>query len=244
MCVGVIDFLCTSNVEAKLNGTIPTQIARLVDLTVLNLASNQLSGTVPSALAQLSKLTRLDLSRSAVSGAFPALPKAGNLTSCALRDTCLDCRSVPSACTCTSACTCAPEPADCVAARSFVTLKPCALASCAADATLDIYEGDCVVLHQCLAPHLGVAAYARASFQTTMFRKKLKGITRFLDSNYTLQLYNEPDCRTLKSTAAGQCGTCDENFQVDCFGAPAPSTAATAVMANAALLLGLVASFW
>ena len=57
--------------DNNLQGTIPTELAQLSNLTGLNLRYNPLTGTVPTELAQLTKLTRLDLDGNQLTGTIP-----------------------------------------------------------------------------------------------------------------------------------------------------------------------------
>ncbi|KAL0359899.1 UNVERIFIED_CONTAM: putative leucine-rich repeat receptor-like serine/threonine-protein kinase [Sesamum angustifolium] len=53
-------------------GSIPPQIANLVNLTLLNLSSNLLNGSIPSELCRMGRLERLYLSNNSLSGHIPS----------------------------------------------------------------------------------------------------------------------------------------------------------------------------
>ncbi|RZS20496.1 hypothetical protein BHM03_00053023 [Ensete ventricosum] len=55
----------------QLTGSIPTQLGRLKNLSVLALQSNHLSGAIPASLGDLTQLTRLDLSFNRLFGSIP-----------------------------------------------------------------------------------------------------------------------------------------------------------------------------
>ena len=59
--------------ENQLTGTIPSDIANLSGLTLLDLGANSLSGTIPSGLSSLSKLIFLFLDGNSLSGTIPDL---------------------------------------------------------------------------------------------------------------------------------------------------------------------------
>ena len=56
----------------QLSGSIPVELAKLTNLTELNIGGNQLSGTIPVELANLSNLTHLDLYDNQLSGTIPS----------------------------------------------------------------------------------------------------------------------------------------------------------------------------
>ena len=60
-----------------LNGTIPSELGNLSNLTSLNLGNNSLSGTIPSELGNLKNLTLFNLGGNSLSGSIPA--ELGNL---------------------------------------------------------------------------------------------------------------------------------------------------------------------
>ena len=60
-----------------LNGTIPSELGNLSNLTSLNLGNNSLSGTIPSELGNLKNLTFFNLGGNSLSGSIPA--ELGNL---------------------------------------------------------------------------------------------------------------------------------------------------------------------
>ncbi|CAN6442252.1 unnamed protein product [Victoria cruziana] len=62
-----------------LNATIPTQLASLTSLQLLNLSSTNLSGSIPPELGNLPSLRLLDLSSNALVGSIP--PQLGRLSS-------------------------------------------------------------------------------------------------------------------------------------------------------------------
>ena len=55
-----------------LNGTIWTDIFKLVDLSVLNLAGNNLTGEIPTSIGNLAKLKVLNLSSNALGEQIPS----------------------------------------------------------------------------------------------------------------------------------------------------------------------------
>ena len=61
-----------------LNGTIPTELGNLTNLTELWLAQNQLTGNIPTELGNLTNLTSLYLIINQLSGSIPT--ELGNLT--------------------------------------------------------------------------------------------------------------------------------------------------------------------
>jgi hypothetical protein len=64
-----------------LNGTIPSELGNLSNLTWLNLGNNSLSGTIPSELGNLTKLTQMMLFSNSLTGGIPAeLGNLANLT--------------------------------------------------------------------------------------------------------------------------------------------------------------------
>uniref|UniRef100_A0A6N2K9H6 non-specific serine/threonine protein kinase n=1 Tax=Salix viminalis TaxID=40686 RepID=A0A6N2K9H6_SALVM len=69
--------------ENRISGIIPSEIAHLSNLTVLNLTSNSLNGTIPAEINQMSSLEQLFLSHNLLTGAIPAalgqLPRLGLL---------------------------------------------------------------------------------------------------------------------------------------------------------------------
>lgn len=69
--------------ENRISGMIPSEIAHLSNLTVLNLTSNSLNGTIPAEINQMSSLEQLFLSHNLLTGAIPAtlcqLPRLGLL---------------------------------------------------------------------------------------------------------------------------------------------------------------------
>ncbi|MDM8565756.1 PKD domain-containing protein [Candidatus Halobeggiatoa sp. HSG11] len=62
----------------QLTGTIPTELANLVNLTALSLGENQLTGNIPSELGNLTHLGRIYLEENQLTGNIPA--ELGNLT--------------------------------------------------------------------------------------------------------------------------------------------------------------------
>ena len=54
--------------DCYLNGTIPTELGYLSELTRLTLSTNKLTGTIPTELGRLSELTELELSNNALNG--------------------------------------------------------------------------------------------------------------------------------------------------------------------------------
>ena len=60
-----------------LNGTIPSELGNLSNLTSLNLGNNSLSGTIPSELGNLKNLTFFNIGGNSLSGSIPA--ELGNL---------------------------------------------------------------------------------------------------------------------------------------------------------------------
>jgi Leucine-rich repeat (LRR) protein len=54
-----------------LNGTISTEIFKLIDLTVLNLAGNNLSGEIPASIGSLAHLKELNISFNALNKQIP-----------------------------------------------------------------------------------------------------------------------------------------------------------------------------
>ena len=65
----------------QLTGAIPTELAQLTNLTDLNLGGNQLTGTIPTELAQLTNLTWLNLGFNQLTGTIPTeLAQLTNLT--------------------------------------------------------------------------------------------------------------------------------------------------------------------
>ncbi|KAL3599523.1 hypothetical protein D5086_007441 [Populus alba] len=69
--------------ENRISGMIPSEIAHLSNLTVLNLTSNSLNGTIPAEINQMSSLEQLFLSHNLLTGAIPAalcqLPRLGTI---------------------------------------------------------------------------------------------------------------------------------------------------------------------
>ena len=59
-------------IDSALNGTIPSEIARLSRLTSLSLSSSNLSGQVPTELGRLTGLTLLDLGYNQLTGTLPS----------------------------------------------------------------------------------------------------------------------------------------------------------------------------
>ena len=66
----------------QLSGSIPTELKKLTNLTLLNLTGNQLSGSIPTELKNLTNLTLLNLTGNQLSGSIPA--ELGNLTNLTL----------------------------------------------------------------------------------------------------------------------------------------------------------------
>ncbi|KAI4321861.1 hypothetical protein MLD38_035193 [Melastoma candidum] len=56
----------------RINGTIPTEIGRLIRLHVLDLSSNNITGTIPSSISGLENIEVLDLSNNDLHGSIPA----------------------------------------------------------------------------------------------------------------------------------------------------------------------------
>ena len=82
--------------ENGLNGTIPSELGNLSNLTYLNLGSNSLTGTIPSELGNLTKLTQILLFSNSLTGGIPAeLGNLANLTSLNLSNNSLS-GSIPS----------------------------------------------------------------------------------------------------------------------------------------------------
>ena len=72
------DRVATLQLEfTNLNGSIPSELGNLSELTSLNLNSNELSGSIPSELGNLSKLTELFFKFNQLSGSIPS--ELGNL---------------------------------------------------------------------------------------------------------------------------------------------------------------------
>ncbi|KAL2639819.1 hypothetical protein AAZV13_06G192700 [Glycine max] len=55
-----------------IHGSIPSNIANLVNLTLLNFSSNLLNGSIPHSLCQMGKLERIYLSNNSLSGEIPS----------------------------------------------------------------------------------------------------------------------------------------------------------------------------
>lgn len=73
----IIGDLSTSIVQIHLDGnlihgSIPPEISKLVNLTLLNLSSNLLNGSIPSELSPLGRLERVYLSNNSLSGEIPS----------------------------------------------------------------------------------------------------------------------------------------------------------------------------
>ena len=68
----------TADEPGGLTGSIPPELARLFQLTVLDLSGNELSGPIPWQLGNLANLLTLDLSGNRLTGFIP--PELGNLT--------------------------------------------------------------------------------------------------------------------------------------------------------------------
>jgi hypothetical protein len=70
--------------QNNLKGTIPSSLASLTQLATLDLRQNNLKGTIPSSLASLTQLTYLDLHDNALTGLVPPLPfkQYGGIGSC------------------------------------------------------------------------------------------------------------------------------------------------------------------
>lgn len=64
--------LSISLVNAGLNGSLPSQLAQLASLRVLNLSSNNLTGGIPLDLGNMASLETLSLRSNELSGAIPA----------------------------------------------------------------------------------------------------------------------------------------------------------------------------
>ena len=56
----------------NLDGTLPTEMFLLSNLTLLNLSNNSLSNTIPSSLQNLTSLTYINLAYNALNGSIPA----------------------------------------------------------------------------------------------------------------------------------------------------------------------------
>ena len=68
-------------VDNNLQGTLPAQLARLSNLTSLDLGYNKLTGKIPTELGRLSNLTGLHLRRNQLTGTIPPeLTRLSNLT--------------------------------------------------------------------------------------------------------------------------------------------------------------------
>ncbi|KAL0435448.1 UNVERIFIED_CONTAM: DNA damage-repair/toleration protein [Sesamum radiatum] len=71
-CIASLPFLRILDlIGNQLSGEIPADIGRLSRLTVLNVADNQLSGTIPRSLTNLSSLMHLDIRGNKISGTLP-----------------------------------------------------------------------------------------------------------------------------------------------------------------------------
>ncbi|KAK3421480.1 hypothetical protein EUGRSUZ_G02123, partial [Eucalyptus grandis] len=66
----------------NLNGEIPKELTRLVELQNLNLSQNNLSGKIPSNIGNLNKLESLDLSNNKISGRIPPSISSIDFLSC------------------------------------------------------------------------------------------------------------------------------------------------------------------
>ena len=66
-----IDLAGSRTEPGSLSGAVPPELARLTELTSLNLSYNRLTGAIPAELGQLTRLTSLDLSFNRFSGAIP-----------------------------------------------------------------------------------------------------------------------------------------------------------------------------
>lgn len=62
----------------SLNGSLPSELGDLTNLTNLRLGNNQLAGSIPSTIGDLANLSSLDIGANTLSGAIPS--SVGNLT--------------------------------------------------------------------------------------------------------------------------------------------------------------------
>lgn len=180
---------------------LPSTLAALSQLRHLNLSGAGLLGLIPSQLSALSGLTLLDLSHNGFSGSVPLLSQA--LPACELRgNPQLAC--CPPMCACDDAAVAAGTCRVRLPAAELVGLvSSCGAAACGQQELLRMRENECYVLHQCLAPHLGVAGYAR--------------LTRNADTGgIALEVYERPACSGSVYKIAGFCNTCFGNMHVKC----------------------------
>ena len=71
----------------RLNGTIPSELGNLTNLTSLKVTGNRLTGAIPSELGNLTNLQRLDLRYNRLTGAIPSeLGNLANLQHLSLND--------------------------------------------------------------------------------------------------------------------------------------------------------------
>ncbi|KAK9127376.1 hypothetical protein Syun_016173 [Stephania yunnanensis] len=69
---GTLAFLkCIDLSHNVFSGEIPTEITRLLGLSILNLSMNQLTGRIPEKIGSMQRLEVLDLSRNQLSGSIP-----------------------------------------------------------------------------------------------------------------------------------------------------------------------------
>jgi hypothetical protein len=219
--------------SGDLVGTLPSRLFTLTNLEYLSIPNQNFTGTVPTEIQRLTKLKQLLLFGNMLVGPLTltnltalytiyvsdtqldALQLPPSVLNCDAQHTKINCSTL-TRCSCNNKNAVLPTPRQVCTTRTR-TLRPCGLSACDKSQLLRLVHDECTVLHQCLAPHNGVAGFVRYETDRVPF---------------VLYLYEDARCTVRKAEIVRGCG-CQNNIEVSCIAdvtrdsAAAPTTTTT-----------------